>query len=218
MSNPNSYAVTQAKPMVYANWSCLVPRNLLEPLLGTLTWNFGTFWNLHLEPLWNLGTCWNLYAQPWLGTLELSETLPVLGIPFWNLDWELLLGTLQPLQPLLWNLGTSWNPYLEPQNLRSLEPLVAWNLYLEPWNLLDLWLATLTCNLGTFWNLHLEPLLGTSDPRGTLRDDCPRVPQGLPSLAETPKLSFAEEKNMLRTFNKHLQHTDELYQLYLRIY
>ena len=39
------------KPMVYASWSCLVPRNLLEPLLRTLTWNFATFWNLHLEPL-----------------------------------------------------------------------------------------------------------------------------------------------------------------------
>ena len=58
MLNPNSYAVTRAK----TNWSYLVPQNLLEPLLGTLTWNLTTFWNLHLEPLvgaWEPSGTWN---------------------------------------------------------------------------------------------------------------------------------------------------------------
>ena len=79
--------------------SYLEPPNLLEPtigtleppgsfswnpLLGTLTWNLGTSWNL--EPLlrtsepsktftWNLGTFRNLYLEPLLGTSEPRRTL-----------------------------------------------------------------------------------------------------------------------------------------------
>ena len=71
-------------------------QNLLGTLefVRTLTWNFGifgTFWNLHLEPLlrtswnltsepletftWNFGTSWILYLEPWLGTWEPLGTL-----------------------------------------------------------------------------------------------------------------------------------------------
>ena len=60
------------------NLLCLKPWNLLHPLLGTLTFNLGTFQNLYLEPL--LGTFLNLYLEPLLGT-------------FLNLYLEPLLGT-----------------------------------------------------------------------------------------------------------------------------
>ena len=48
---------------------------LLEPSLGTLTWNLRTSWNLEtLEPAgsltWNLGTFRILYLEPLLGTSE----------------------------------------------------------------------------------------------------------------------------------------------------
>ena len=147
----------------------LEPRNLPEPLLGTLilgtsepsepylepllgtsepatwnpyTWNLGTFGTLLGTLTWNLGTCRNLY-------------------------WEPLLGTSEPA-------GTfTWNPYLEPAGTFT------WNPYLEPRNLPEPLLGTLTWNLGTCRNLYLEPLLGTSEPARTWRDDCPRVPQGL---------------------------------------
>ena len=102
----------------------------MYPLLGTLTWNFGTFWKLHLtwnfwnlsEPylgthFWRVGTSWNLSAEHFLGTLEPSENLPLLEPFSGTLTWN--LGTT-------WNFGTScgsftWNPSLEPGNL--LEPL-----------------------------------------------------------------------------------------------
>ena len=66
------------------------PRNLPEPLLGTLTWNLGARRNLYLEPL--LGTSepagtftWNPYLEP----RNLPEPLP--GTLTWN------LGTCQNL-------------------------------------------------------------------------------------------------------------------------
>ena len=68
----------------------LEPRNLPEPLLGTLILGTsepaGTFtWNPYLEPrnlpepllgtlTWNLGTCRNLYLEPLLGTSEPART------------------------------------------------------------------------------------------------------------------------------------------------
>ena len=68
----------------------LKPRNLPEPLLGTLTRNLGTCRNLYLEPL--LGTSepagtftWNPYLEP----RNLRE--PLLGTLTWN------LGTCQNL-------------------------------------------------------------------------------------------------------------------------
>ena len=154
----------------------LEPRNLPEPLLGTLilgtsepsepylepllgtsepagtftwnpyTWNLGTFGTLLGTLTWNLGTCRNLYLEPLLGTSEPAGTS----------TWNPYLGPRSPPEPLLgtltWNLGTCRN----------------------------LVLGTLTWNLGTCRNLYLEPLLlGTSEPARTWRDDCPRVPQGL---------------------------------------
>ena len=153
-------------------------------MIGTLTWNLGTCWNLFLEPLYleprNL--TWNPYLEP----RNLPE--PQLG--------TLILGTSETSEPYLEPLlGTSepagtftWNPYSEPRNLP--EPLLilgtsepagtfTWNPYLEPRNLPEPLLGTLTWNLGTCRNLYLEPLLGTSEPARTWRDDCPRVPQGL---------------------------------------
>ena len=62
----------------------LEPRNVPEPLLGTLTQN--------------LGTCRNLYSEHLLGTSEPAGTF----------TWNLLLGALT------WNLGTCRNLYLEP--------------------------------------------------------------------------------------------------------
>ena len=82
----------------------LEPRNLPEPLLGTLilgtsepsepylepllgtsepagtftwnpyTWNLGTFGTLLGTLTWNLGTCRNLYLEPLLGTSEPART------------------------------------------------------------------------------------------------------------------------------------------------
>ena len=153
----------------------LEPRNLPEPLLGTLilgtsepsepylepllgtsepagtftwnpyTWNLGTFGTLLGTLTWNLGTCRNLYLEPLLGTSEPAGTF-------------------------------TWNPYLEPRS--PPEPLLGtltWNLG----TCRNLVLGTLTWNLGTCRNLYLEPLLGTWEPARTWRDDCPRVPQGL---------------------------------------
>ena len=196
----NLYSYLDGTYMLY-----LEPRNLPEPLLGTLARNLGTFWN----PLW---------LEPLLGTSEPAGTFT------WNpYTWNLgTFGTL--LGTLTWNLGTcrnlyleplyleprnlrnlTWNPYLEPRNLPEpllgtltrnlgtcrnlyLEPLLGtseptgtftWNPYSEPRNLPEPLLGTLTWNLGTCRNLYLEPLLGTSEPARTWRDDCPRVPQGL---------------------------------------
>ena len=138
----------------------LEPRNLPEPLLGTLILGTSEPSEPYLEPL--LGTSepagtftWNPYSEP--------RNLP-----------EPLLGTLTR------NLGTCRNLYLEPL-LGTSEPAgtFTWNPYLEPRNLPEPLLGTLTWNLGTCRNLYLEPLLGTSEPARTWRDDCPRVPQGL---------------------------------------
>ena len=161
----------------------LEPRKLFKPLLGTLTWN--------------LGISWNLYAEPLLGTLEPSETLPLLGDPL----LEPLLGTLKPAWSLTWNLilGTSepsgtftWNPLLEPWNL--LDPLLGSLLgtiteNLGTSNFPEPLLGTLAWKFVTSWIFYLEPLpgtsepsrtlLGTTEPPSTLRDDRPRVPQGL---------------------------------------
>ena len=104
MLNPNSYAIiTPKKPCGIQTDRRLQLGTLepilepLEPLLGTLTWNLRTCWNLHLER-------WNL-LDPFLGSLCL----------------EPLLGTLKSSGTF------TWNPYLEPQNLaepcgRSLRP------------------------------------------------------------------------------------------------
>ena len=159
----NLYSYLDGTYMLY-----LEPRNLPEPLLGTLarnllepfmigtfTWNLGTCRNLYLEPLHleprNLrNLTWNPYLEP----RNLPE--PLLG--------TLTLGTSEPSEPYLEPLlGTCRNLYLEPL-LGTSEPAgtFTWNPYLE------------VCR-----NLYLEPLLGSSEPARTWRDDCPRVPQGL---------------------------------------
>ena len=108
----------------------LEPRNLPEPLLGTLILGTSEPSEPYLEPL--LGTSepagtftWNPYSEP--------RNLP-----------EPLLGTyLEPRSPpepllgtLTWNLGTCRNLYLEPL-LGTSEPAgtFTWNPYLEPRNL-----------------------------------------------------------------------------------
>ena len=83
----------------------LEPRNLPEPLLGTLTRNLGTCRNLYLEPL--LGT-----SEP-AGTFTWNPYLEPRNLP------EPLLGTLT------WNLGTCRNLYLEPL-LGTSEPARTW--------------------------------------------------------------------------------------------
>ena len=170
----NLYSYLDGTYMLY-----LEPRNLPEPLLGTLARNLGTSepsgtlynWNPYLEPR-------NL-PEPLLGTLILGTSEP--SEPY----LEPLLGTSEPAgtftwNPYTWNLGTCRNLYLEPL-LGTSEPAgtFTWNPYLEPRNLPEPLLGTLTWNLGTCRNLYLEPLLGTSEPARTWRDDCPRVPQGL---------------------------------------
>ena len=139
------------KPMLNPNSYAII--TALEPFHGTLSWNFGTFRNLTFA--------WNPLLEPSLGTLT------------WNLRTSWNLGTLEPSGSLTWNLGTF-------QDLYSGTHILEWILYLEPL------LETLEPS-GTFtWkpflgprNLYLKLLLGTSEPRRTLRDDCPRVPQGL---------------------------------------
>ena len=85
-----------------------------------------------------------------------------------------------------------------------------WNLHLEPFDAWNLHFIPFTWNFGTSWILYLEPrnlpepLLGTltetSQPRATLRDDCPKSARG-PSLAETPKLAAVGEKHKLINTN-----------------
>ena len=108
----------------------LEPRNLPEPLLGTLI--LGTFGTLLGTLTWNLGTCRNLYLEPLLGTSEPAGTFI----------------------KLTWNLGARRNLYLEPL-LGTSEPAgtFTWNPYLEPRNLPEPLLGTLTWNLGTCQNL-----------------------------------------------------------------
>ena len=112
----------------------LEPRNLPEPLLGTLI--LGT--SEPSEP----------YLEPLLGTSEPAGTFT------WNpYTWNLgTFGTL--LGTLTWNLGTCRNLYLEPL-LGTSEPAgtFTWNPYLEPRNLPEPLLGTLTWNLGTCQNL-----------------------------------------------------------------
>ena len=168
-----------SEPAQTFTWNpCLEPRNLPEPLLGTLLGTSEPSGTFTRNPSWNLGTCRDLYSEPFLEPRSLGTC--------WNFTWNLLLGTLENLPgPLLgtW-LGTSepagtftWKSCLEPrnlcQNLDSQNP--SWklrtcrNLYLEP-NCLE------PRNLP---EPLLGTLLGTSEPAGTRRDDCPRVPQGL---------------------------------------
>ena len=211
----NLYSYLDGTYMLY-----LEPRNLPEPLLGTLARNLGTFWNpLWLEPLlgtsepagtftwnpytWNLGTFGTLYDwNPYLEPRNLPEIL--VG--------TLILGTSEPLEP-----------YLEPL-LETSEPAgtFTWNPYSEPRNLPEPLLGTLTWNLGARRNLYLEPLLGTSEPAGTFTwnpylesrnlpepllgtltwnlGTCQNLARWLPqsapglSLARTPKLSAVGEK------------------------
>ena len=187
----NLYSYLDGTYMLY-----LEPRNLPEPLLGTLARNLGTFWN----PLW---------LEPLLGTSEPAGTFT------WNpYSWNLgTFGTL--LGTLTWNLGTCRNLYLEPLYLEPrkpsepyLEPLLGtsepagtftwnpytwnlgnlrnltWNPYLEPRNLPEPLLGTLTRNLGTCRNLYLEPLLGTSEPAGTFTWNPYWEPRNLPEPGE----------------------------------
>ena len=125
----NLYSYLDGSYMLY-----LAPRNLPEPLLGTLARNLGTCRNLYLEPLYleprNLR---NLTRNPYLEPRNLPEPL---------------LGTLTR------NLGTCRNLYLEPL-LGTSEPAgtFTWNPYLEPRNLPEPWLGTFTWNLGTCQNL-----------------------------------------------------------------
>ena len=190
-----TYTLTWMEPIRFT-WNLGIFRNLyLEPLLGTSEPS-GTLydWNPYLEPrnlpepllgTLILGTSEpsEPYLEPLLGTSEPAGTFT------WNpYTWNLgTFGTL--LGTLTWNLGTCRNLYLEPL-LGTSEPAgtFTWNPYLEPRSPPEPLLGTLTWNLGTCRNLYLlgtcrnlylEPLLGTSEPARTWRDDCPRVPQGL---------------------------------------
>ena len=209
----NLYSYLDGTYMLY-----LEPRNLPEPLLGTLanllepfmigtlTWNLGTCRNLYLEPLYleprNLrNLTWNPYLEP----RNLPE--PLLG--------TLILGTSEPSEP-----------YLEPL-LGTSEPAgtFTWNPYSEPGNLPEPLLGTLAWFLGARRNLYLEPLLGTSEPAGTFTWNPYLEPRNLPepllgtltwnlgtcqnlarwlpqsapglSLVRTPKLSAVGEKSMI---------------------
>ena len=78
-----------------SGWSSefLEPRNLPEPLLGTLLGTSEPSGTFTRNPSWNLGTCRNLYSEPFLEARNLPE--PLLGT---------LLGTSEPcnlLEPLL---------------------------------------------------------------------------------------------------------------------
>ena len=132
----------------------LVLWNLLEPLLGTseplepfrgtLSWNFETFRNLTLESL---------------------------GILFWNLHLELLLGISEPLGTLEPPGSFTWNPYLDPGNLPgpllgTVTGTLTWNIF-EPWNLLDPLPGTFT------WNPYLEPR-NLAEPCSMTAPECPR--------------------------------------------
>ena len=175
----NLYSYLDGTYMLY-----LEPRNLPEPLLGTL----GTLydWNPYLEPrnlpepllgTLILGTSEPLepYLEPLLGTSEPAGTFT--WNPYtWNLGtFRTLLGTLT------WNLGTCRNLYLEPL-LGTSEPAgtFTWNPYLEPRSPPEPLLGTLTWNLGTCRNLYLEPLLGTSESAGTFTWNPYLEPRNLP--------------------------------------
>ena len=106
----------------------LEPRNLPEPLLGTLILGTSEPSEPYLEPL--LGTLepagtftWNPYSEPG----NLLE--PLLGTLTWNLgarrNLYLVLGTSEPAGTFTWNLGTCRNLYLEPL-LGTSEPARTW--------------------------------------------------------------------------------------------
>ena len=186
----NLYSYLDGTYMPCFTWNLGIFRNLyLEPLLGTSEPS-GTLydWNPYLEPR-NLPE--PLLGTLILGTSEPSEPYlePLLGTsePAGTFTGTLILGTSEPSEPYLEPLlGTSepagtftWNPYSEPRNLPEpllgtltwnlgarrnlyLEPLLGtsepagtftWNPYLEPRNLPEPLLGTLTWNLGTCQNL-----------------------------------------------------------------
>ena len=127
----------------------LEPRNLPEPLLGTLILGTSEPSEPYLEPL--LGT-----SEP-AGTFTWNPYSVNLGT-FGTFTWNPYLEPRNPPEPLLgtltWNLGTCRNLYLEPL-LGTSEPAgtFTWNPYLEPRNLPEPLLRTLTWNLGTCQNL-----------------------------------------------------------------
>ena len=161
MLNPNSSAKVEAlEPFGTSGTSGTSTRN---------RWNFGTtllgtsFWNLHLELL--LGTSEPLRIYAWNFGPSLLEPFAVarnLGTS-WNL--EASLGTLEPFKT---------SPLLDIPS-----GILTWNQ-----NLPKPSLGIYTCKFGNLWNpslkvrnlpepflVDLGPLLGTSEPRGTLRDD-----------------------------------------------
>ena len=198
MFNPNSNQAAKKQCGIqtdrYLQFGTLEP---LEPLRGTLSWNFGTtllgtfFWNLHLalllgtpEPLgtytWNCGTSWILFLEPfaWNPYLEPRNLFEP-----WTLTWN--FGTFQNLT-FTWN--PFWNPYSEPSKTFTWNPYwklgTSWILCLEPFLETSEPSGTFTWNLGTFtWNPCLEP-----------RNLAGWLPQSGLSLAETPKLSPVGEK------------------------
>ena len=154
-----TYTLTWMEPICFT-WNLGIFRNLLEPLLGTSEPS-GTLydWNPYLEPrnlpepllgTLILGTSEpsEPYLEPLLGTSEPAGTFT------WNpYTWNLgTFGTL--LGTLTWNLGTCRNLYLEPL-LGTSEPAgtFTWNPYLEPRSPPEPLLGTLTWNLGTCQNL-----------------------------------------------------------------
>ena len=136
-----TYTLTWMEPICFT-WNLGIFRNLyLEPLLGTSEPS-GTLydWNPYLEPR-NLPE--PLLGTLILGTSEPSEPYlePLLGTsePAGTFTWNPYLEPRSPPEPLLGTLGTSepagtfaWNPHLEPRNLP--EPLLG-TPYLEPRNL-----------------------------------------------------------------------------------
>ena len=120
--------------------------SLLEPLLGTLTWNLGT---------WNLLEFWN-FPGPFLGSLSCLEpsleTWPWTSTwtPYWNLATfqnQTVLGTFQTCtwNPCICGPPGSFTCNLEPRNF-------TWNPYWKPSKLLGPLFGILTWSLGTFRN------------------------------------------------------------------
>ena len=158
-------------PQQLTSWNpYLEPRNLPEPLLGTLTclepslktfrletWNLLHTWNPDLKPRNFPKPTWRNLLEPLpatltvLGTVELPETFPLLRRPFWNLHLELLL-----LDPLLGTLP--WN---------HLQPL------LEPRNLPEPSLGTFSCLEFSLKTIYLEPPRSLEALHGTSKASKP---------------------------------------------
>ena len=143
-----------------------------------IPWNFGTFWNLHLEPL---------YPRNLLEPLRNTFT--------WRFGAFRNLAFPSPAP-------FTWNPYLEPQNLPepSLGTLSCLQLsyktfYLESWNLLDPLLATLTWNLRTLKNITWSPWLEPWNLPQPLRGALPPPPGN-----SEPSRTFAWNPWSLATF------------------